>query len=78
VESFKDKKFTGKVTKISPLGKERTTHHFRSARSRFRIRGELKANMSANAGNLLEEKKNVLMVPEAALIYDKEERKGSA
>jgi len=23
VESFKDKKFTGKVTKISPLGKEK-------------------------------------------------------
>jgi len=34
--------------------------------------GELKANMSANAEILLEEKKNVLMAPEAALIYDKE------
>jgi HlyD family secretion protein len=30
--------------------------------------------MSANAEIMLEEKKNVLMVPEAALIYDKERK----
>ena len=36
--------------------------------------GELKANMSANAEILLEEKKNVLMVPEASLIYDKDRK----
>ncbi|HZV59513.1 MAG TPA: hypothetical protein VFF42_04180, partial [Candidatus Eremiobacteraceae bacterium] len=36
--------------------------------------GELKANMSANAEILLEEKKNVLMIPEAALIYDKDRK----
>jgi len=36
--------------------------------------GALKANMSANAEILLEEKKNVLMIPEAALIYDKERK----
>jgi HlyD family secretion protein len=36
--------------------------------------GELKANMSANAEIVLEEKKNVLMVPEASLIYDKERK----
>jgi len=34
--------------------------------------GELKANMSANAEIVLEEKKNVVMVPEASLIYDKD------
>lgn len=73
VESFKDKKFTGKVTKISPLGKEKdnvTTFEVRA--SIQNASGELKANMSANAEIVLEEKKNVLMVPEAALIYDKE------
>jgi HlyD family secretion protein len=72
VESFKDKKFTGKVTKISPLGKEKdnvTTFEVRVSISN--PGGELKANMSANAEILLEEKKNVLMVPEASLIYDK-------
>jgi HlyD family secretion protein len=73
VESFKDKKFIGKVTKISPLGKEKdnvTTFEVRVSISN--PTGELKANMSANAEILLEEKKNVLMVPEASLIYDKE------
>lgn len=75
VESFKDKKFTGKVTKISPLGKEKdnvTTFEVRV--SIANSTGELKASMSANAEILLEEKKDVLMVPEAALIYDKERK----
>ncbi len=73
VESFKDKKFTGKVTKISPLGKEKdnvTTFEVRVSISN--PTGELKANMSANAEVVLEEKKNVLMVPESSLIYDKD------
>jgi HlyD family secretion protein len=73
VESFKDKKFTGKVTKISPLGKEKdnvTTFEVRVSISNPTL--ELKANMSANAEILLEEKKDVLMVPEASLIYDKD------
>jgi len=34
--------------------------------------GELKANMSANAEIILEEKHDVLLIPEAAVIYDKE------
>ncbi len=65
VESFKEKKFVGKVTKISPLGKEKdnvTTFEVRV--SIQNSTGELKANMSANAEILLEEKKNVLMAPE--------------
>jgi len=73
VESFKDKKFTGKVTKISPMGKEKdnvTTFAVRVSISNPTL--ELKANMSANAEILLEEKKNVLMVPESSLIYDKD------
>ena len=73
VESFKDKKFTGKVTKISPLGKEKdnvTTFEVRVSISNPTL--ELKANMSANAEVVLEEKKDVLMVQEAALIYDKD------
>jgi HlyD family secretion protein len=73
VESFKDKKFIGKVTKISPLGVEKdnvTTFEVRVSISN--PGGELKANMSANAEILLEEKKNVLMCPEAAMIYDKD------
>jgi HlyD family secretion protein len=73
VESFKDKKFTGKVTRISPFGKEKdnvTTFEVRVSISN--PGGELKANMTANAEIVLEEKKNVLMVPEASMIYDKD------
>jgi HlyD family secretion protein len=73
VESFKDKKFTGRVTRISPYGKEKdnvTTFEVRVSISN--PGGELKANMSANAEIILEEKKDVLMVPEASLIYDKD------
>jgi len=61
------------VTKISPMGKEKdnvTTFEVRVSISNPTL--ELKANMSANAEILLEEKKNVLMVPEASLIYDKD------
>ncbi len=73
VESFKDKKYEGKVTKISPLGKEKdnvTTFEVRV--SIHNPSGELRANMSANAEIILEEKKGVLLIPEAAVIYDKD------
>jgi HlyD family secretion protein len=73
VESLKEKKFLGKVTKISPLGVEKdnvTTFEVRV--SIQNPTGELKANMSANAEIILEEKQKVLMVPEAAVIYDKD------
>ena len=75
VESFKDKKFEGKVTKISPLGVEKdnvTTFEVRV--SIQNPSGELKANMSANAEIILEEKKGILMLPEAAVIYDKDRK----
>jgi HlyD family secretion protein len=75
VESLKEKKFEGKVTKISPLGVEKdnvTTFEVKvSIRNPI---GELKANMSANAEIILEEKENVLMIPEAAVIYDKDRK----
>lgn len=75
VESFKDKKFYGKVTKISPLGVEKdnvTTFEVRV--SIQNPTGELKANMSANAELILEEKHGVLLIPEAAVLYDKDKR----
>ncbi len=73
VESFKDRKFEGKVTKISPLGVEKdnvTTFEVRV--SIHNPGGELKANMTANAEIILEEKHNVLLVRESAVIYDKD------
>ena len=75
VESFKDKSFAGKVTKISPLGVEKdnvTTFEVRV--SIQNPGGELKTNMTANAEVILEEKKGVLLVPESAVVYDKERK----
>ena len=75
VESFKEKKFVGKVTKISPLGVEKdnvTTFEVRV--SIHNPGGELKAAMTANAEIILEEKKNVLLIRESALIYDKDRK----
>ena len=75
VESFKDKAFEGKVTKISPLGVEKdnvTTFEVRV--SILNPGGELKTNMTANAEVILEEKKGVLTIPESAILYDKERK----
>jgi HlyD family secretion protein len=71
VESFRDRIFNGKVTKIAPLGVEKdnvTTFEVRV--SIDNPGGELKANMTANAEILLDEHKNVLTVPENAVTYD--------
>ena len=71
VESFKDKTFNGKVTKIVPLGVEKdNVTTFEVWVSIDNPDGELKANMTANAEILLEEHKNVLTVPEQAMVYD--------
>jgi len=75
VQSLKEKKFEGKVTKISPLGKEKdnvTTFEVRV--SIQNPTGELKSNMSANAEIILEEKTGVLLIPETAVVYDKERK----
>ena len=75
VESFKDKTFYGKVTKIAPMGVEKdnvTTFEVRVSINN--PGGELKANMTANAEIILEEHKNVLQIPEGALIYDKDKK----
>ena len=71
VESFRDRVFNGKVTKIAPLGVEKdnvTTFEVRV--SIDNPGGELKANMTANAEILLDEHKGVLTVPENAVMYD--------
>ena len=75
VESYKDRTFSGKVTKISPMGVEKdnvTTFEVRA--SIDNTKGELKSQMTANAEIVLEEHKGILMVPEGALIYDKDRK----
>jgi HlyD family secretion protein len=71
VESFRDRVFNGKVTKISPMGVEKdnvTTFEVRVSINN--PNGELKALMTANAEILLDEHKGVLTVPENAVVYD--------
>jgi HlyD family secretion protein len=75
VESFKDKTFQGKVTKISPMGVEKdnvTTFEVRVSINN--PGGELKAEMTANAEIILDEHKSVLQIPEGAIIYDKDKK----
>jgi HlyD family secretion protein len=73
VESYKDQTFTGKVTKLSPMGVERdnvTTFEVRVSISNESRK--LLATMTANAEIVLEERKGVLVVPEGAIIYKKD------
>jgi HlyD family secretion protein len=71
VESFKDKVFDGKVTRIAPLGVEKDNVTTFSVRvSIDNPNGEIKANMTANAEIINLEHKNALVVPEQAINYD--------
>jgi HlyD family secretion protein len=73
VESFPGRSFEGKVEKLSPMGVDRDNV------TTFEVRvsiedpaGVLRANMSSNAEIIMEERKGVLLVPEAAVVYDKD------
>jgi HlyD family secretion protein len=71
VESFPNKSFYGKVTKIAPLGVEKdnvTTFEVRV--SIDNPGGELKANMTANAEIVVTEHHNAISVPEQAMTWD--------
>lgn len=73
VESYKDQKFWGKVTKISPMGVEKdnvTTFEVRVSISNESRK--LSAAMTANAEIILEERKGVLAIPEGAIVYMKD------
>jgi len=73
VQSFPGRTFAGTVTKIAPLGVEKdNVTTFEVQISIDNAGGELKANMTANAEIVLEEHKNVLTVPDQAVIYDKD------
>ena len=71
VESFPNRVFYGKVTKIAPLGVEKdnvTTFEVRV--SIDNPGGELKANMTANAEIVVTEHHDALSVPEQAMTWD--------
>ncbi len=71
VDTYKNVKFEGKVLRIAPMGVEKDNV------TRFEVRvsilndlDRLKVNMSANAEIILEERHDVLLIPESAVIYD--------
>jgi HlyD family secretion protein len=71
IESFKNKTFAGKVTRIAPLGVEKdnvTTFEVRV--SIDNPGGEIKALMTANAEIIVTEHHNSLSVPEQAMSWD--------
>jgi HlyD family secretion protein len=71
VETFKDKVFDGKVTQISPLGVDKDNVITFEVKVSINNPGNLlRANMTANAEIVLEEHKDVLLLPENAVIYD--------
>ena len=71
VETFRDKQFEGKITQISPMGTDKdNVISFEVKVSIDNSAGELLANMTANAEIILEQHRNTLIVPEAAVIYD--------
>ena len=75
VESFPGESFEGVVTRIAPMGKElNNVTTFEVRVSIANPQGQLRANMTANAEIVLEERKNVLLIPEAALVYDKDHK----
>ena len=70
-ESFRDKRFEGKVTQISPIGVDKDNVTTFEVKVSIDNPGkELKANMTANAEIILEEFPNSVLVPEAAVFYD--------
>jgi len=71
VDAYKKRTFNGKVFRIAPMGVEKDNV------TRFEVRVSilndldlLKVGMSANAEIVLEEHKNVLVIPESSLIYN--------
>jgi len=75
VETYKGRVFHGFVYKIAPLGVEK--NNVTSFEVRVSVKnpeGLLLANMSANSEIILDEHRNVLIIPEGALIYEGKER----
>jgi HlyD family secretion protein len=74
-ETFRDRMFQGRVTQISPIGVDKDNVTTFEVKVSIDNPGkELKANMTANAEIILEEHKGVLMIPEGAIIYDKDKK----
>ncbi|RPJ84762.1 MAG: efflux RND transporter periplasmic adaptor subunit, partial [Acidobacteria bacterium] len=75
VDSYRDRSFPGRVTRISPMGEKIDNVIGFNVRVSITDKDQiLRAEMSANAEIIIQEKKGVLTVPENAIIYDKERK----
>jgi HlyD family secretion protein len=75
VDAFRDRSFPGEVIRIAPLGEERDNVIGFDVRVSIEDpEGILRAQMSANAEIIIEEKVGILMIPENAIIYDRERK----
>jgi HlyD family secretion protein len=73
VDAYRERTFPGTVIRIAPLGEEEdNVIGFDVRVSIDDPEGILRAQMSANAEIIVEEKKDILLVPESAIIYDRE------
>ncbi len=71
VDAFRDRTFPGVVQRIAPLGEERDNVIGFEVRVAVEDGDELlRAGMSANAEIVVEERKDVLVVPESAIVYE--------
>ena len=71
VEAYPTNSFAGVVKRIAPMGRDQnnvTTFEVRVTISN--PEGKLRVGMTANAEIVLEERTNVLLIPETALVYD--------
>ena len=71
VEAYPNERFDGVVQRIAPMSQEQgnvTTFEVRVTIAN--PQGKLRAGMTANAEIVLEELRNILLVPETALIYE--------
>jgi HlyD family secretion protein len=72
VDSYRERTFPGRVTRIAPMGEKiDNVIGFKVRVSITDTEQILRAEMSANAEIIIQEKRNILIVPESAIIYDK-------
>ncbi|MFQ5738368.1 MAG: efflux RND transporter periplasmic adaptor subunit [Acidobacteriota bacterium] len=75
VDAFRDRVLPGEVIRIAPLGEEKDNVIGFDVRVSIQDPERiLRARMSANAEIIIQEKKDILILPESSIIYDKERK----
>jgi len=75
VDAFRDRPLPGNVIRIAPLGEEEDNVIGFEVRVSINDQDRiLRAQMSANAEIIVEEKRDILIIPENAIIYDRNRR----